>query len=112
MYKRHNVYINKKKVNKAQIIQLVEKLRDKLNRTNENDEKNKNDVKLVYNIKDENLNKLSKEELDQKKKEMDVFYEQNNIKKTDKNFQYDIRKEFNNDEGLADWDDDEEDEEI
>ena len=112
MYKRHNIYLNHKKVNKAQIIQLVEKLRGKLNQTNENDEKNKNDVKLVYNIKDENLNKLSKEELDQKKKEMDVFYEQNNIKKTDKNFQYDIRKEFNNDEVLSDWDDDEEDEEI
>jgi hypothetical protein len=43
---------------------------------------------------------------------MDVFYEQNNIKKTDKNFQYDVRKDFNNNEGLADWDDDEEDEEI
>ena len=109
MYKRHNVYLNHKKVNKAQIIQLVEKLREKLK--NENEEKNKNDVKLVYNIKNENLNKLNKEELDQKKKEMDVFYEQNNIKKTDKNFQYDVRKDFNNNEGLADWDD-EEDEEI
>ena len=110
MYKRHNVYLNHKKVNKAQIIQLVEKLREKLK--NENEEKNKNDVKIVYNIKNENLNKLNKEELDQKKKEMDVFYEQNNIKKTDKNFQYDVRKDFNNNEGLADWDDDEEDEEI
>ena len=109
MYKRHNVYLNHKRVNKAQIIQLVEKLREKLK--NENEEKNKNDVKLVYNIKNENLNKLNKEELDQKKKEMDVFYEQNNIKKTDKNFQYDVRKDFNNNEGLADWDD-EEDEEI
>ncbi len=110
MYKRHNVYLNHKKVNKAQIIQIVEKLREKLK--NENEEKNKNDVKIVYNIKNENLNKLNKEELDQKKKEMDVFYEQNNIKKTDKNFQYDVRKDFNNNEGLADWDDDEEDEEI
>ena len=110
MYKRHNVYLNHKRVNKAQIIQLVEKLREKLK--NENEEKNKNDVKLVYNIKNENLNKLNKEELDQKKKEMDIFYEQNNIKKTDKNFQYDVRKDFNNNEGLADWDDDEEDEEI
>jgi len=109
MYKRHNVYLNHKRVNKAQIIQLVEKLREKLK--NENEEKNKNDVKLVYNIKNENLNKLNKEELDQKKKEMDIFYEQNNIKKTDKNFQYDVRKDFNNNEGLADWDD-EEDEEI
>ena len=109
MYKRHNVYLNHKKVNKAQIIQLVEKLREKLK--NENEEKNKNDVKIVYNIKNENLNKLNKEELDQKKKEMDIFYEQNNIKKTDKNFQYDVRKDFNNNEGLADWDD-EEDEEI
>ena len=110
MYKRHNVYLNHKRVNKAQIIQLVEKLREKLKK--ENEEKNKNDVKIVYNIKNENLNKLNKEELDQKKKEMDIFYEQNNIKKTDKNFQYDVRKDFNNNEGLADWDDDEEDEEI
>ncbi len=66
MYKRHNVYLNHKKVNKAQIIQIVEKLREKLK--NENEEKNKNDVKIVYNIKNENLNKLNKEELDQKKK--------------------------------------------
>ena len=39
------------------------------------------------------------------------FMNKNNIKKTDKNFQYDVRKDFNNNEGLADWDD-EEDEEI
>ena len=71
MYKRHNVYLNHKKVNKAQIIQLVEKLREKLK--NENEEKNKNDVKIVYNIKNENLNKLNKEELDQKKKKWMSF---------------------------------------
>ena len=35
---------------------------------------------------------------------MDKFFDKNNIKKTDKNFQYDIRKDFPND-GNPEWDD-------
>ena len=64
-----------------------------------------NDYKNDFDL-DENLNLLSKEELDKKKKKMDEYYEQNNIKVGDKNFQYDVRKDFNNDECPAEWDDD------
>lgn len=53
----------------------------------------------------EDLNKLTKEELDLKKEKMNIFYEKNNIKIGDDNFQYDIRKDFNN-EGFAEWDND------
>ena len=35
---------------------------------------------------------------------MDKFYEKHNIKVGDKNFQYDIRKDFSND-GNPEWDD-------
>ena len=38
---------------------------------------------------------------------MDKFYDKNNNKVGDKNFQYDIRKDFVND-GNAEWDEDEE----
>ena len=48
---------------------------------------------------------LSKEELDKKKKKMDEYYEQNNIKVGDKNFKYDIRKDFDVGVYPADWDD-------
>ena len=67
-----------------------------------------NDYKKDFDL-NENLNLLSKEELDKKKKKMDEYYEQNNIKVGDKNFQYDIRKDFNNDECPAEWDDEDDD---
>ena len=53
------------------------------------------------------MNLLSKEELDEKKKKMDEYYEQNNIKVGDKNFQYDVRKDFDVQGCPAEWDDDE-----
>ena len=107
IYKNHNIYLNHNKVSKAQIIQLVEKLKEKyvLNE-NKNDLNKKNSLKYDIGIND-NFNGLSIEELNAKKAYMDKFYDKNNIKVGAKNFQYDIRKDFVND-GNAEWDEDEE----
>ena len=75
IYKKHGAYLNNKLVNKVKIIQLIEKLRQKYLEQKEQDEKVKsekktkktvNDYKKEFNL-DENLNLLSKEELDKKK---------------------------------------------
>ena len=115
IYKKHGPYLNNKKVNKVKIIQLIEKLREKYFAQKESDEKviNEKPKKTINDYKndfdlDENLNALSKEELDKKKKKMDEYYEQNNIKVGDKNFVYDIRKDFYDDKLPAEWDDDDE----
>ena len=115
IYKKHGPYLNNKKVNKVKIIQLIEKLREKYFAQKESDEKviNEKPKKTINDYKndfdlDENLNALSKEELDKKKKKMDEYYEQNNIKVGDKNFVYDIRKDFYDEKLPAEWDDDDE----
>jgi len=56
-------------------------------------------------FEDEDLNKLNDSQLKKKKAEMDVEFEKNNIKKGDANFQYDVRKEFDNEQYAAEWDD-------
>jgi hypothetical protein len=56
-------------------------------------------------FEDEDLNKLNDSDLKKKKAEMDVEFEKNNIKKGDANFQYDIRKEFDQEQYAAEWDD-------
>ena len=107
-------------MNKVKIIQLIEKLRQKYFERKESEEKINSEKKVKKTVNDykkdfdlnENLNLLSKEELDKKKKKMDEYYEQNNIKVGDKNFQYDVRKDFDNKEGPAEWDDDDEDDYI
>ncbi|ORX77287.1 hypothetical protein BCR32DRAFT_270744, partial [Anaeromyces robustus] len=52
----------------------------------------------------EDLNKVSEEELIEKKKEMDVLFKKNQIKPGDPGYQYDVQKSFIMD-GDADWDD-------
>ena len=106
IYKNHNIYLNHNKVSKAQIIQLVEKLREKYISNNNKDDVSINKRNsLKYDIgTNENFNGLSTEELNEKKAYMDKFYEKHNIKVGDKNFQYDIRKDFAND-GNPEWDD-------
>ena len=106
IYKNHNIYLNHHKVSKAQIIQLVEKLREKyISNNNKDDTPNNKRNSLKYDIgTNENFNGLSTEELNEKKAYMDKFYEKHNIKVGDKNFQYDIRKDFSND-GNPEWDD-------
>ena len=113
VYKKHGPYLNNKLVNKVKIIQLIEKLRQKYLEEKELDQKVKNEGKTKKTVNDykkeinleENLNLLSKEELDKKKKKMDEYYEQNNIKVGDKNFKYDVRKDFDVRVYPADWDD-------
>ena len=106
IYKNHNIYLNHHKVSKTQIIQLVEKLREKYISNNNKDDVSINKRNsLKYDIgTNENFNGLSTEELNEKKAYMDKFYEKHNIKVGDKNFQYDIRKDFSND-GNPEWDD-------
>jgi len=55
-------------------------------------------------IIDEDLNKVSEDELIAKKKEMDILFMKNQIKPGDPNYQYDVHKSFSMD-GDADWDD-------
>ena len=70
------------------------------------EESKKSNESNEYNNIEEDLNIVSKEELDMKKKEMDKIYEKNKIEYGDKNFQYDIRKDFNNNQYAAEWDED------
>ena len=81
------------------------------NNRNSNGKANTNtntNTNSLYNFdENEDLNKLTKEELDEKKKHMDEFYNKNNIKFGDEGYEYDIRKDFSND-GYAEWDDDDE----
>lgn len=111
IYRKHSSYLNHKRVNRAQIIQLIEKLREKYLRISKENEmvvKAENDINKneKYDFdQNEDFNKLAKEELDLKKEKMNIFYEKNSIKVGDDNFQYDIRKDFNN-EGFAEWDND------
>ena len=104
MYKKHEHYLNHKRINKQEIINLVEKLKDKyLKSLKEKEEKSSDSLSYDYE-KDEDLNKVSEEELKKKKKQMNVQFERNNIKVGDKNYQYDVRKDFDNN-GKAEWDD-------
>ena len=86
IYKHHSTYLNHKKVSKAQIIQMVEKLREKTSLSAEEKKKKEgkneefgNDSDIEYNIKNEDLNSLTVEEVQKKKKEMDKFFDKNNI---------------------------------
>ena len=107
IYKNHNIYLNHHKVSKAQIIQLVEKLREKyISNNNKDDLNRKNSLKYDIGTND-NFNGLSIEELNAKKAYMDKYFDKHNIKVGDKEFQYDIRKDFDNN-GNAEWDEDDE----
>ena len=55
-------------------------------------------------INDEDLNKLDDEALNEKKSEMDKVFDKNYIGKDNKDFEYDIRKDFNHEEYAAEWD--------
>ena len=76
VYKKHGAYLNNKLVNKVKIIQLIEKLRQKYLEEKELDQKVKNEGKTKKTVNDykkeinleENLNLLSKEELDKKRR--------------------------------------------
>ena len=65
IYKKHKSYLNHKRISKAQIIQLVEKLRE---RRRIFEESKKSNEYNEYNNIEEDLNIVSKEELDMKKR--------------------------------------------
>lgn len=51
--------------------------------------------RLLYKLmENEDLNKLSDEELKKRKEEMDIIFNKNRIKPGDPNYQFDVRKEF------------------
>lgn len=70
------------------------------------EEEDEDDEYNFDEFNDEDLNKLDDEALNEKKSQMDKFYEKNSIKVGDSNFEYDVRKDFNHDEFAAEWDDD------
>lgn len=98
IYKKHKNYLNHHKVNKDQIYQLIKKLKEKyllfnklINTTsNEMHQKMISEVDDIYHT-NEDMNKLSKEELEAKKKQMNILYEKHSVKVGDKDYQYDIR---------------------
>ena len=70
----------------------------------DSDAKKKEETKKDYQGVD--LNKLSNQELNQVKKDMDVDFNKNRITKEDPRFQYDVRKDFDYEEKLnGSWDD-------
>lgn len=64
---------------------------------------NQNKNKIDYNTT--NLNKLSKQEIDQHKKNMDVLFNKNKKDKDDPDFVYDVQEEFQPHED-NEWDED------
>eukprot|EP00053_Salpingoeca_punica_P018952 m.188532 g.188532 ORF g.188532 m.188532 type:complete len:170 (+) comp17537_c6_seq3:50-559(+) len=58
---------------------------------------------------DENLNVLSEDELQERKKRMDVLFEQNRIHRDDDDFQYNVEKDFKPSKA-SEWDEDDDDE--
>lgn len=101
-------------------LELVEKLKKHLAKTNDNNmiqSKGSTNSENSYpiNISQEdlanlNLNKLTTEELNKYKAEMEKEYIKNAINPESDNFIYDVQKEFNIENCNNDWDD--EDEEI
>ena len=54
--------------------------------------------------KEENLNKLTTEELNEVKAEMDVDFRKNQIQPGQPGYQYDVRKQFDGDKADNSWD--------
>lgn len=55
----------------------------------------------------EDLNKLTDEELDKKKAEMDIVFEKHRLKPEDDGFQYDVEVEFEDGKNVSGWDSEE-----
>ena len=99
---------NSKEQELKQPTEKVEKVEEKKEEPKE-EKKEEEEEEEEYNFdefNDEDLNKLDDDALNQKKLQMDKFYEKNCVKVGDENFQYDVRKDFNHDDYAAEWDDD------
>ena len=58
------------------------------------------------NMEVEDLNKLSDNELNKKKAEMDEVFEEHRVKPGDEGFQYDVEVDFENGKNVSGWDSD------
>ena len=99
---------NSKEQELKQPTEKVEKVEEKKEEPKE-EKKEEEEEEEEYNFdefNDEDLNKLDDDTLNEKKLQMDKFYEKNSVKVGDENFQYDVRKDFNHDDYAAEWDDD------
>ena len=101
----------KKKEEKKEEIKEVknEEKKEEIKEEKKEEKKDDDDDEDEYNFdefNDEDLNKLSDEELNEKKNEMNKYFDKNSIKVGDPNYQYDVRKDFNHEEYAAEWDDD------
>lgn len=99
LYAKDSHYLNHPDVIKAYIIDAVNKIvlfknnkriQSKVVNREYNRQSSKNTNEDSFEST-EDLNQLSNEQLEIKKREMDKYYEQNRIKTDDTNFQYDIR---------------------
>lgn len=99
IFRNHSFYLNHPNVTRDYVLNAVNKLNQfktrpqvqviEVNREyNRQSSKDTNEESLES---DEDYNKLSEEELQAKKKEMDKLYEANKRKVEDKDFEYDIR---------------------
>ena len=61
------------------------------------------------NMEVEDLNKLSDNELNKKKAEMDEVFEEHRVKPGDEGFQYDVEVDFENGKNVSGWDSDDDD---
>ncbi|MCQ2821423.1 MAG: hypothetical protein MJ252_29535 [archaeon] len=104
LYDRHPLYLDKNKVAPAQIKKLIAKLKANFKPYKKEDKKN--EIKKEEDTKKKEERILKVEEVKQKKAQMDVGFEKNRIKKGDEGYEYDVRKDFDNDQYEAEWDDD------
>ena len=128
IYTKHSIYLDK--IQHSQMIGLIDKLKAKklpiekvyelpqeepkvkIEKKENNIYKGSNYDELEYDsdefedevFEDEDLNKLNDDELNAKKEKMDVFFRKNNLKEGDEGYQYDVRKDFKQDEYAAEWD--------
>ena len=107
----HGKYIQKFK--KDQIIRIMNILIEKNGGTSIKPDQFNDEESTGVNIKEDNLNKLNDDKLNEVKKHMNTSFEQNQVKPGDDNWEYDINVDFDNNiaggiESSA-WDEDESD---
>eukprot|EP00826_Nyctotherus_ovalis_P041110 TRINITY_DN4106_c0_g3_i1.p1 TRINITY_DN4106_c0_g3~~TRINITY_DN4106_c0_g3_i1.p1 ORF type:complete len:239 (-),score=67.18 TRINITY_DN4106_c0_g3_i1:82-798(-) len=96
--KKHSVYLQSKRITKAQLTELVRKLLSKF--------KAKQPQLAEFDYNKVDLNKLNNAELDAHKKKMDEAYYKNYRDPKAEDFIYDIEQEFPNGEQVDNsWDD-------
>ncbi|XP_046850887.1 centrosomal protein of 19 kDa-like [Xenia sp. Carnegie-2017] len=93
---RHKHYLEK--ISSEQIHRLLSKIQEQLPPENNN--------KVLQNVQDEDLNKLSDKELNKRKAEMDHVFEEHRVKPGDEGFEYNVEVEFEGGKYISGWDSD------